>query len=114
MTVLESHYLAGGAAHSFDVQGYSFDAGPSFFAGLSGATAGLRQPVHCSCPLHLLGCGSLCAHRSEAARLASKHALAVRLQGSLRSVITWLAQAFPAVLAGCSGTANRLMSACTV
>ncbi|KAI7837615.1 hypothetical protein COHA_008541 [Chlorella ohadii] len=36
VTVLESHYHAGGAAHSFEVQGYSFDAGPSFFAGLSG------------------------------------------------------------------------------
>jgi hypothetical protein len=37
VTVCESHYLAGGAAHSFDIQGYSFDAGPSFFAGISGA-----------------------------------------------------------------------------
>ncbi|PRW44291.1 ABC transporter A family member 7-like isoform B [Chlorella sorokiniana] len=36
VTVLESHYLAGGAAHSFEIQGYSCDAGPSFFAGLSG------------------------------------------------------------------------------
>ena len=31
VTVLESHYLAGGCAHGFDVGGYSFDAGPSFF-----------------------------------------------------------------------------------
>ena len=32
----EAHYLAGGAAQSFDIKGYQFDAGPSFFAGLSG------------------------------------------------------------------------------
>lgn len=37
VTVCESHYNAGGAAHGFDVKGYHFDAGPSFFAGLSGA-----------------------------------------------------------------------------
>lgn len=36
VTVCESHYLPGGAAHSFDVAGYTFDAGPSFHAGLSG------------------------------------------------------------------------------
>lgn len=37
VTVLESHYLPGGAAHSFEAAGgYHFDAGPSFFAGLSG------------------------------------------------------------------------------
>lgn len=34
--VCEAHYLAGGAAQSFDQKGYQFDAGPSFFAGLSG------------------------------------------------------------------------------
>jgi hypothetical protein len=37
VTVCESHYVAGGAAHGFEAQGYSFDAGPSFYAGLSGA-----------------------------------------------------------------------------
>ncbi|KAL4858930.1 Prolycopene isomerase [Chlorella vulgaris] len=36
VTVCESHYAAGGAAHGFEAQGYSFDAGPSFYAGLSG------------------------------------------------------------------------------
>ncbi|GIL50508.1 hypothetical protein Vafri_6686 [Volvox africanus] len=36
VTVCESHYLAGGAAHSFDVAGYKFDAGPSFFLGIGG------------------------------------------------------------------------------
>jgi hypothetical protein len=36
VAVCESHYHAGGAAHGFEVQGYHFDAGPSFFAGLSG------------------------------------------------------------------------------
>ena len=35
MTVVESHYLLGGAAHSFEVKGFKFDAGPSFHAGLS-------------------------------------------------------------------------------
>lgn len=32
--VLESHDVAGGAAHSFDVKGYKFDSGPSLFSGL--------------------------------------------------------------------------------
>lgn len=36
VTVCEAHYLPGGAAQSFDKKGYQFDAGPSFFAGLSG------------------------------------------------------------------------------
>ncbi|KXZ49671.1 hypothetical protein GPECTOR_20g528 [Gonium pectorale] len=36
VTVCESHYLPGGAAHSFQVGGYSFDAGPSFFLGIGG------------------------------------------------------------------------------
>eukprot|EP00892_Ulva_mutabilis_P003440 jgi/Ulvmu1/1468/UM011_0198.1 len=35
VTVCEAHYHAGGAAHGFEVQGYKFDAGPSFHAGLS-------------------------------------------------------------------------------
>lgn len=35
VTVCESHYLPGGAAHSFKVKGYTFDAGPSFHAGLT-------------------------------------------------------------------------------
>lgn len=46
MTVCESHYIAGGAAHGFDVKGFHFDAGPSFFAGLSGA-------AHSCCPFFL-------------------------------------------------------------
>ncbi|KAL0044098.1 hypothetical protein WJX82_009252 [Trebouxia sp. C0006] len=36
VTVCESHYVLGGAAHGFEVKGHHFDAGPSFFAGLSG------------------------------------------------------------------------------
>ena len=40
MTVCESHYLPGGAAHSFESQGYLFDAGPSFHAGLSPSPTG--------------------------------------------------------------------------
>jgi phytoene dehydrogenase-like protein len=56
VTVLEAHYHAGGAAHAFSVaapsssggdkqqQQYHFDAGPSFFMGLSaGATNPLKQ-----------------------------------------------------------------------
>jgi carotene isomerase len=37
--VCESHSLAGGAAHSFSRQGFLFDSGPSFFAGLSDANS---------------------------------------------------------------------------
>jgi carotene isomerase len=33
--VLESHGIAGGAAHSFTRQGFHFDSGPSFYCGLS-------------------------------------------------------------------------------
>lgn len=33
--VLESHGIAGGAAHSFTRQGYHFDSGPSLYSGLS-------------------------------------------------------------------------------
>lgn len=36
VTICESHYALGGAAHSFEVKGHHFDSGPSFFAGLSG------------------------------------------------------------------------------
>jgi phytoene dehydrogenase-like protein len=35
VTVVESHYQAGGAAHAFGVGGFTFDSGPSFHAGLS-------------------------------------------------------------------------------
>jgi len=45
VTVCEAHYHAGGAAHSFEVQGYQFDAGPSFFAGLSGQPGGSPNPL---------------------------------------------------------------------
>jgi phytoene dehydrogenase-like protein len=50
VTVVEAHYHAGGAAHSFSVRApsssslYHFDAGPSFFMGLSqGQTNPLKQ-----------------------------------------------------------------------
>ncbi|KAL3679159.1 hypothetical protein R1sor_022115 [Riccia sorocarpa] len=33
--VLESHTIAGGAAHSFEIKGFQFDSGPSLFSGLS-------------------------------------------------------------------------------
>ncbi|KAL3679153.1 hypothetical protein R1sor_022109 [Riccia sorocarpa] len=33
--VLESHAIAGGAAHSFEIKGFQFDSGPSLFSGLS-------------------------------------------------------------------------------
>ncbi|MBD2089799.1 FAD-dependent oxidoreductase [Microcoleus sp. FACHB-1515] len=35
VTVCESHSIAGGAAHSFERQGFCFDSGPSFYCGLS-------------------------------------------------------------------------------
>jgi hypothetical protein len=40
VTVLEAHDRPGGAAHGFTVGGFEFDAGPSFFAGLSAAPGG--------------------------------------------------------------------------
>eukprot|EP00752_Nemacystus_decipiens_P003592 g3311.t1 len=44
VTVLESHYLPGGVAHAFDIEGYRFDAGPSLWAGMSEpGTNPLRQ-----------------------------------------------------------------------
>lgn len=35
VVVVESHGIAGGAAHSFERNGYHFDSGPSLFSGLS-------------------------------------------------------------------------------
>lgn len=35
VVVCESHSIAGGAAHSFERQGFQFDSGPSFYCGLS-------------------------------------------------------------------------------
>ncbi|MEM9275001.1 MAG: NAD(P)/FAD-dependent oxidoreductase [Cyanobacteria bacterium P01_F01_bin.143] len=35
VTVCESHSIAGGAAHSFERQGYKFDSGPSLYSGMS-------------------------------------------------------------------------------
>ncbi len=35
----ESHTLAGGAAHAFERQGFTFDSGPSFYCGLGDATS---------------------------------------------------------------------------
>ena len=41
--VCESHTIAGGAAHGFTRQGYTFDSGPSFFSGLGAADS--RNPL---------------------------------------------------------------------
>lgn len=35
VTVVESHSIAGGAAHAFERNGYQFDSGPSLYSGLS-------------------------------------------------------------------------------
>ena len=35
VTVCESHTIAGGAAHSFERNGYKFDSGPSLYSGMS-------------------------------------------------------------------------------
>jgi carotene isomerase len=35
VTVVESHSIAGGAAHAFERDGYKFDSGPSLYSGLS-------------------------------------------------------------------------------
>ncbi|WIA20624.1 hypothetical protein OEZ85_005006 [Tetradesmus obliquus] len=45
VTVVESHYLPGGAAHSFQVGGYTFDAGPSFHMGLADPPGSSRNPL---------------------------------------------------------------------
>jgi phytoene dehydrogenase-like protein len=42
--VCESHSIPGGAAHSFEYNGFSFDSGPSLHSGLSAPSANpLRQ-----------------------------------------------------------------------
>ncbi|MEL6439922.1 MAG: NAD(P)/FAD-dependent oxidoreductase [Cyanobacteria bacterium J06621_8] len=45
VTVCESHSLPGGAAHSFERNGYKFDSGPSLYSGLSSSPTNnpLRQ-----------------------------------------------------------------------
>ena len=45
VTVCESHAIAGGAAHSFERDGYKFDSGPSLYSGLSSSQTNnpLRQ-----------------------------------------------------------------------
>ena len=45
VTVCESHAIAGGAAHSFERNGYKFDSGPSLYSGLSSSPSNnpLRQ-----------------------------------------------------------------------
>ena len=45
VVVCESHYHPGGAAHAFEVDGYMFDAGPSFHAGLSGPPGQATNPL---------------------------------------------------------------------
>jgi phytoene dehydrogenase-like protein len=41
--VYESHYHAGGCAHSFEVDGFHFDSGPSLWNGMDGKK-GKRNP----------------------------------------------------------------------
>lgn len=63
VTVLESHYTPGGAAHSFAVKGpsgsYTFEAGPSFHAGLSAPVGQSKNPLRqarrplCAAPSHV-------------------------------------------------------------
>jgi phytoene dehydrogenase-like protein len=45
VTICESHAIAGGAAHSFERDGYRFDSGPSLYSGLSSSPSNnpLRQ-----------------------------------------------------------------------
>ena len=50
VVVCEAHDAPGGAAHEFKVKDYSFDSGPSFFAGLSGSD--------------IISCDMCCAQRS--------------------------------------------------
>lgn len=49
--VYESHYHAGGCAHSFEVGGFHFDSGPSLWNGMDGKK-GKRNP-YVGCHHHL-------------------------------------------------------------
>ena len=42
-------FRAGGAAHSFEVQGYKFDAGPSFNMGIAPQEARSANPLKQVC-----------------------------------------------------------------
>ena len=54
--VLESHDRPGGAAHSFDIKGFSFDSGPSLFSGFQsrGPQANPLAQVKCYVIVHSL------------------------------------------------------------
>lgn len=53
VTICESHYLAGGAAHSFERDGFLFDSGPSFYSGISKfPSVNPLGQVCCSCRFH--------------------------------------------------------------
>ena len=45
VTVCESHNIPGGAAHSFEIQGYKFDSGPSLYSGMSYASTNPLKQV---------------------------------------------------------------------
>jgi len=45
VVVCESHYLPGGCAHTFSKDGYQFDVGPSFHAGLSQQKGETTSPL---------------------------------------------------------------------
>ena len=69
VTVCESHTIPGGAAHSFKVDGFKFDSGPSLYSGLSYSPSPnpLRQILDAIGDAYLLGhslIGELRAYKS--------------------------------------------------
>ncbi|KAK8957910.1 hypothetical protein KSP39_PZI000063 [Platanthera zijinensis] len=57
VTVLESHDVSGGVAHSFEIKGYKFDSGPSLFSGFhyTGSQANPRAQIYKKLILERLG-----------------------------------------------------------
>jgi phytoene dehydrogenase-like protein len=49
VTVLESHSVAGGAAQTFERNGYHFECGPSLYSGMDSTGKGANPLAHTSC-----------------------------------------------------------------
>jgi hypothetical protein len=90
VTVLESHYLPGGAAHGFEVPAkagggvYKFDAGPSFHAGLSAPFGKSSNPL--KQVMDAVGESVECATYNRCAFLAAPAARIARRCAAARSL----------------------------
>ncbi len=96
----------GGAAHSFEVGGYKFDAGPSFFLGIDGEIGAsspnpLKQVGHSSTTAQALR--SWCCRRPDwplrlafGTRCCKLHKVASSARGTLLSTVANLLRAFHA------------------